>query len=240
MHEQSDFLAICAHPDDAEVHVGGILALCAKRGLKAHILDLTQGELGTRGTVETRRQEAIEAARILGVTRITLDLPDSRFDESEANKVKLMEVIRRLRPKVVVLPGPEDGHPDHRRAFRLGKEAIYYAGLKNYPCSGEAWRPKAVAWVGGVNHPCPPDLAIDVSDVWTERMAAFDAFHSQFAGKQGAAWTRLAHPSFRAGIEGRSRHWGSLILAAYAEGLWCEKPISPELISLVNKLNFSE
>ncbi|HTL98143.1 MAG TPA: PIG-L family deacetylase, partial [Holophagaceae bacterium] len=140
-----DVLVIGAHPDDAEVHVGGLLARCSERGLKAAILDLTAGDLGTRGTPETRHREAMEAARILGVERHILDLPDGRFTEDELCRVKLMAELRRLKPEVLILPAPEDRHPDHRRAHRLGREAAYYAGLKNYPCEGAPWRPRAVA-----------------------------------------------------------------------------------------------
>lgn len=232
-----DVLVLGAHPDDAEVHVGGLLALCAKRGLKAGILDLTSGDLGTRGTATTRRAEAMKAADILGVERIILTFPDARFDESEPYRRAIMEVLRRTRPQVFVLPAPDDHHPDHRRAFRLGRDAAYYAGLKNYPCEGHPWRPRALAWVGGVNPTTVPDLVIDVSEVWDQRMAAFDSFESQFAPDPEAPPTRIADPSFRAGILGRSLHWGSLIAVPHAEGLWCEKPIPQALLRLVNRLN---
>jgi len=236
VNEKLDLLVVGAHPDDAEVHAGGMLALCAKRGLKAAILDATGGDLGTRGTLELRRAEALEAARILGVERIILDFPDARFDESETYRVKLMEVLRRTRPEVPVLPHPEDPHPDPRRPHPPGPEAAYYAGLKNFPCEGQPWRPKAVAWVGGINPPAPPDVVVDVSEVWDQRMAAFDAFGSQFGKGEGQPWTRIAHPTFRAGIEGRAMHWGSLIMAAHGEGLWCEKPVAPALMALLTAL----
>lgn len=237
MSEGLDLLVVGAHPDDAEVHVGGLLALCARRGLKAAILDATCGDLGTRGTPETRRAEAMEAARILGVERIILDFPDARFDESEPFRVKLMQVLRERRPRILVLPAAEDHHPDHRRLHRLGREAAWYSGLKNYPCPGEPWRPRAVAWVGGVNPATVPDLVVEVSEVWVERMAAFDAFGSQFTPDPKGPPTRISDPSFRAGIEGRAMHWGSLILKSHAEGLWCEKPIPPALLGLVARLN---
>jgi bacillithiol biosynthesis deacetylase BshB1 len=231
-----DLLVIGAHPDDAEVHAGGLLALAARRGLKATILDLTTGDLGTRGTSETRRIEATEAARILGVERIILDLPDARFGEGNGERDRIIKVLRSLRPSIVILPHPEDHHPDHRRIFRLGREATYYSGLKNYPCEGERWRPEAVAWVGGVNPPIAPDLVIDVSKVWSIRMEAFDAFGSQFTQDPSQPATRIAHPSFRRGIEGRAMHWGSLIQAEFAEGLWCEKPIAPALLDFLVRL----
>jgi bacillithiol biosynthesis deacetylase BshB1 len=232
MNENFDLLVIGAHPDDAEVHVGGILALAARNGLRAGILDLTSGDLGTRGSAETRRSEAMASAAILGVERFILDLPDARFDEGEANRLKLMVQIRSLKPAVLILPAPEDRHPDHRRAFRLGQDAAYYAGLKNYPCPGQPWRPQAVAWVGGET-PGAPDLVVDVSAVWEQRMAAFDAFGSQFKADPSQPPTRISNPAFRRGMEGRAMHWGSLIVAPWAEALWTARPVPPALLALL-------
>ena len=230
-----DVLVIGAHPDDAEVHVGGLLARCSERGMKAAILDLTTGDLGTRGTPETRRDEALEAARILGVDRHILDFPDGRFTEEEPYRLQLMAELRRLRPEILILPAPDDRHPDHRRAHRLGREAGYYAGLKNYPCEGAPWRPKAVAWVGGEN-PGTPDLLFDVSAQWERRMKAFDAFGSQFSDDPSKPATRIAHPAFRRGVEGRAMHWASFLLCEWAEALHCDKPVPDALLELVARL----
>jgi bacillithiol biosynthesis deacetylase BshB1 len=230
-----DVLAIGAHPDDVEVHVGGILALAAARGLKTGILDLTAGDLGTRGSAETRRLEAEQAARILGARRVILDLPDSRFEEDEPARLAIMAQIRSLRPRILLLPAAEDRHPDHRRAFRLAKDAAYYSGLKNYPSPGEPWRPEAHAWVGGEN-PSRPDLVVDVSSVWDQRMAAFDAFGSQFTRDPLLPPTRISNPAFRRGVEGRAMHWGSLIPAAWAEALWTEHPVPPALLAFLARL----
>jgi len=230
-----DLLVVGAHPDDAEVHVGGILALAAKKGLRAAILDLTAGELGTRGNAITRNFEAMEAARILGVERVIMDLPDARFEQTEAHRLEVMARIRTLRPAVLILPAPEDRHPDHRRAFHLGQEAAYYSGLRNYPCAGEPWRPQAVAWVGGEN-PGQPDLLVDVSTVWDQRMAAFDAFGSQFTADPSLPPTRIAHPAFRRGVEGRAMHWGSLLTVTWAEALWTERPMHPALLQFLGRL----
>lgn len=235
MSDGLDLLVLGAHPDDAEVHVGGLLALASDRGLKAAILDLTAGELGTRGTPETRRAEAHAAAKLLGVQRIVMDFPDGRFTEEERFRVRLMAEFRSLRPRVLILPAPEDRHPDHRRAHRLGREAAYYAGLKNYPCEGKPWRPEAVAWVGG-EQPGAPDLLVDVSAVWERRMAAFDAFGSQFDQDPSQPPTRIAHPAFRRGVIGRAMHWGSIRMCDWAEALWCEKPVPPALVRLAAAL----
>ena len=230
-----DILALGAHPDDAEVHVGGILALASDRGLRCGILDLTEGEMGTRGTPADRRREAAASARILGVTRTVLDFPDARFAEDEPARQRLMAVLRELRPRILILPAPDDRHPDHRRAFRLGREAAYCAGLRNHPCPGAPWRPEAVAWMGGEN-PGRPDLLVDVGAVWERRMAAFDAFGSQFAQDPSQPITRIAHPAFRRGVLGRAMHWGSLRMCDWAEALWCDHPLPPALVALAARL----
>lgn len=230
-----ELLVIGAHPDDAEVHAGGLLALAASKGLDAGILDLTTGDLGTRGTPETRRMEALEAARILGVQRHILDFPDGRFTEEEPYRMKLIAELRRLRPRVLILPPASDRHPDHERAHRLSRDAAFYAGLANYPCEGTPFRPEGLAWVGGEN-PGMPDLVVDVSTVWERRMAAFDAFGSQFKPDPGQPPTRIAHPAFRRGIEGRAMHWGSLIQRDFAEALWCARPVPQALLELLAKL----
>jgi len=235
MNATLDILAVGAHPDDVEVHVGGLLALATRRGLRAGILDLTSGDLGTRGSAETRHAEAMRAAELLGASRTILDLPDGRFDDGEANRLKVMAALRALRPEVLILPAPDDRHPDHRRAHRLVSEAAFCAGLGNYPLPGEPWRPAALAWVGGEN-PSAPDLVLDVSAVWEQRMAAFDAFGSQFAHDPAQPATRIAHPAFRRGVEGRSMHWGSLISVDFAEALWCAKPMPAALLALLEKL----
>jgi bacillithiol biosynthesis deacetylase BshB1 len=235
MTHSLDLLALGAHPDDVEVHVGGLLALAARQGLKASILDLTSGDLGTRGTAETRRQEAQAAADILSVPRLVMDFPDGRFTEEEPFRLRLMAEFRRLRPRIIILPAPDDRHPDHCRAHRLGREAAYYAGLKNYPCEGNPWRPEALAWVGGEN-PGRPDLLVDVSPVWEQRMAALDAFGSQFTPDATQPPTRIAHPAFRRGVEGRAMHWGSLRMCNWAEALWCDKPVPKALVQLTAQL----
>ena len=235
MSEGLDLLVLGAHPDDAEVHVGGLLALASDKGLRVAILDLTSGDLGTRGTSESRRTEAKEAARILGVDRFVLDFPDGRFTEEETYRLRLMAELRRLRPKVLILPPKEDRHPDHERAHRLGREAAFYAGLRAYPCPGEPFRPEALAWVGGEN-PDRPDLVVDVSSVWARRMEALDAFGSQFSHDDSQPATRIAHPAFRRGIEGRAMHWASLIQAEFAEALWCDRPMPMALLTLLAQL----
>jgi bacillithiol biosynthesis deacetylase BshB1 len=230
-----DVLAVGAHPDDVEVHVGGLLARAAARGLRTGILDLTSGDLGTRGDAATRQAEALEAARILGASRTILDLPDARFEQGEASRLRVIAELRRLRPAILIIPAPDDRHPDHRRAHRLLQEAAYCSGLKNYPCPEPPWRPAAIAWVGGEN-PGAPDLVLDVSAEWDQRMAAFDAFGSQFQANPALPPTRIANPAFRRGVEGRAMHWGSLISVPWAEALWTSKPVPAALLAFLARL----
>src|SRR5438445_1634941 len=137
-----DLLAIAAHPDDVELTCGGTLLKMAQRGYKTGILDLTAGEMGTRGTPETRAKEAAKAAKLLSVKwRGTLGVPDSDVQPSRQHKLRLAAVIRELRPKTVILPYWEARHPDHYHASALGYEGCFLAGLKQLPIEGEAYRP---------------------------------------------------------------------------------------------------
>src|SRR6266404_4288737 len=137
-----DLLAIAAHPDDVELTCGGTLVKMAQRGYKTGILDLTAGEMGTRGTPETRAKEAAKAAKLLSVKwRGTLGVPDSDVQPSRQHKLRLAAVIRELRPRTVIIPYWEARHPDHYHASILGYEACFLAGLKQLPIEGEAYRP---------------------------------------------------------------------------------------------------
>src|ERR1700679_4319672 len=137
-----DILAIAPHPDDVELTCGGTLLKAAEQGYKTGILDLTAGEMGTRGTPETRLKEAAKAAKIMRVAhRENLRLPDAHLEVIEEYKLAIARRIRALQPRTVILPYWEGRHPDHYTAARLGFEACFVAGLKNYPLAGEAYRP---------------------------------------------------------------------------------------------------
>src|SRR6201998_127811 len=137
-----DLLAIAAHPDDVELTCGGTVLKMSQAGYRTGILDLTRGETGTRGTPEVRLREAQRAARILQVkVRRNLGLPDARLEMREEYKMAIAEVIRELQPRTVILPYWDGRHPDHTATARLGYEACFIAGLKNYPLGGDAFRP---------------------------------------------------------------------------------------------------
>src|ERR1700735_3370961 len=143
-----DVLAIAAHPDDVELSCGGTMIKMAQLGYLTGILDLTRGEMGTRGTPETRAKEAAAAAKVMKVkVRENLALPDSRLEVNDDYKRKLAARIRALRPKTVILPYWEGRHPDHYNASKLGYEACFVAGLKNYPLTGRAFSPLYIFYV---------------------------------------------------------------------------------------------
>ena len=164
-----DILAFGAHPDDVELGAGGILATHAARGLKTGIVDLTRGEMGTRGTPEIRDEEAKEAAKILGcAVRENLGMPDGRVDYSHESQLQVAQIIRKYRPEIVLMNAPTDRHPDHGRASRLVEEACFLSGLHKIELEdhGEElapWRPKTMyKYLQFYN--LEPQLVVDVSD----------------------------------------------------------------------------
>lgn len=216
-----DVLAVAPHPDDAELGVGGTLAKAAREGRAVGVLDLTRGELGSKGDPETRAREAAAAARVLGLAwRENLGLPDGGLaDEPEAARILAMQ-LRRSRPRVLLAPHPEDRHPDHVDAAALVRRAVHLAGLARADVEGEPHKPERVLWYPG-NEPVHPHLLVDVSttiEVWE---AAVLAFASQF---EGADVSETVGP---AGLEARRalrRYWGNLAGVSYAEPLVSLRP----------------
>src|SRR5262250_1233360 len=175
-----DLLAIAAHPDDVELTCGGTLLKMAERGYKTGILDLTAGEMGTRGTPEIREREAAHAAKLLKVSwRDTLGVPDSDVQPSRQHKLRLAGVIRQLRPKTVILPYWEARHPDHYHASQLGYEGCFLAGLKALPIGGEPFRPFKILYCTSFEG-MPPTFIVDITKQYQTRRRAILAYHSQF------------------------------------------------------------
>jgi bacillithiol biosynthesis deacetylase BshB1 len=173
-------LAIAAHPDDVELTCGGTLLKMAQRGYKTGILDLTAGEMGTRGTPEIRAAEAAKAAKILGVTwRGNLGVPDSDVQPSRQHKLRLAGMIRELRPKTVLLPYWEARHPDHYHASTLGYEACFLAGLKQLAIAGEPYRPFKILYTTAFAE-VRPTLVVDITAQYARRRKAILAYGSQF------------------------------------------------------------
>jgi N-acetylglucosamine malate deacetylase 1 len=215
-----DLLAIAPHPDDAELTCGGTLLKMAQAGYQTGILDLTQGEMGTRGTPVTRLREAGRAAKILGVKmRRNLGLPDARLRVSDEFKISIAEAIREFEPHTVILPYWKGRHPDHYTAATLGYEACFIAGLKNYPMAGEAFRPFKILYAAAYAL-AAPTFAVDITKQFKRRRLAILAYESQFRPPQKDKRSRVAIPLDQ--LEERmtltARYYGRLIGVQYAEG----------------------
>lgn len=214
-----DLLAIAPHPDDAELLCGGTLIRAADAGHRTAILDLSAGELGSRGTPEVRKAESEAAAKILGLAlRRTLGLPDARIRNDDESRGRLIEAIRELRPRVVILPYFEGRHPDHMAASALGYDACYLAGLKNYPAVGEAYRPAKVIYAIAYREHAPkPTLVVDTSAAFERKLEAIRCYASQFDGVESLGELFPAGVPFYDLVRIQDAHYGSLIRTAYGE-----------------------
>lgn len=228
-----DILAIGVHPDDVELGCSGTLIKEIKRGKKAGIVDLTQGELGTRGTIETRYAEAAEAARIIGVeVRENLRMRDGFFRNDEEHQLQLIRILRKHQPDVVIGNILQDRHPDHGRAGHLISDACFLSGLRRIETLDESgkpqerWRPKYfLQYLQDWYH--EPDFLIDISDVFEERMEAIRAYGTQFnsSSEQDGPQTYISTPDFLDSVIARARMLGKRIGVKYAEGFVTEKKI---------------
>jgi bacillithiol biosynthesis deacetylase BshB1 len=215
-----DLLAIAAHPDDIELTCGGTLLKSAAQGYKTGILDLTAGEMGTRGTPEARLKEAARAARILRVThRENLRLPDARLEVKEEYKLAVARRIRALRPRAVILPYWDGRHPDHYTAARLGYEGCFLAGLKQLPIEGEAFRPFKIFYSTVYYREVRPTFVVDISPYFARRYRAILAYGSQFRPKAKAKKSKVDIPLDRLHHEVNliARYYGHLAGVEYAE-----------------------
>lgn len=227
-----DILAIGSHPDDVELGCSGTLIKEVKSGKQVGIIDLTQGELGTRGTVETRYQEAADAAMIMGIAvRENLKMRDGFFQNDEAHQRQLIQVIRKYRPEIVIGNILEDRHPDHGKAGWLIYDACFLSGLKAISTQDddgneqEKWRPKMLLhYIQDRFH--EPDMIVDISDVWEQRMEAVKAYKTQFAATAGdGPQTYISTPEFMEALSARARLLGKRIGVKYGEGFLSKKSI---------------
>jgi bacillithiol biosynthesis deacetylase BshB1 len=212
-----DILALAAHRDDVEQTCGGTLLKMAERGHGTGILDLTQGEMGTRGSAEDRAHEAGEAARILKVSwRHALDIPDGRVENTWENRLKVVGVLREQRPRVLILPYWEGRHPDHYTASVLGYEAAFLSGLAKLPLEGSAYRPFKIIYAS-LYRDVRPTFVVDITDQFETRMASLMAYKSQFTDQQAGSGIFPAHKEIRARVESMARYYGMLGGVTYAE-----------------------
>jgi len=222
-----DLLAIAAHRDDAELTCGGTLAKAVKAGHRVGIIDLTQGESGTRGDAATRAAEAERATRALGVhARLNAGLPDAHLHNDEPSRAKLIELIRAMRPRVVILPFPIGRHPDHRIASELGRDACYLAGLAKYGGAGAPHRPLKVLYALAYREdPVKPSFVVDISDAFDTKMAAIRCYASQFDGARAAGEIHPTGQDLYELIRVQSAHYGSLIRRPYGEPFFCQETL---------------
>lgn len=220
-----DVLAFAAHPDDTELCCGGTLAALVNEGKKVGVVDLTKGEMGTRGTPEQRMRESQDAADIIGlVVRDNLGLPDARLENSEAFRQKIIQKVRTYRPHICLVGAPDDRHPDHGHATELVLDALFFSGLakiKTEDAGGapqERWRPSHILHYMQ-DRPFEPDLVFDISATFETKKEAILAFETQFNVENPGdePETYISGSKFFKGIEARARHYGHLIGAEFGE-----------------------
>jgi bacillithiol biosynthesis deacetylase BshB1 len=215
-----DLLAIVPHPDDVELTCGGTMIKMAEAGYRTGILDLTRGETGTRGTPETRLKEAARAGKIMGAkVRRNLGLPDAHLIMSDENKAAIAEVIREFEPHTVILPYWEGRHPDHYTAARLGYEACFIAGLKNYPLPGGAFRPFKILYAAAYAD-VRPTFAVDITKQYDQRRQAILAYESQFRPRKRDRKSKVSLPldELEERMSLQARQYGRMIGVKFAEG----------------------
>lgn len=227
-----DILAFAAHPDDIELACSGTLISHIQKGYKVGIADLTQGELGTRGTPEIRAQESEASSKIMGLhVRVNLGLADGFFRLERDQLLEVVKVLRKYKPEIVLMNAIEDRHPDHGRGSSLVSEACFLAGLKQISTTDEAgnnqeaWRPQTV-YHYIQDRFIKPDLIVDITDQWEEKVKTIKAFKSQFFNpEESAPNTYISNPEFLPFIEGRAREMGHMIGTTFGEGFTKERYI---------------
>jgi N-acetylglucosamine malate deacetylase 1 len=226
-----DILAFGAHPDDVELAVAGILMMEKKAGKKIGVIDLTQGELGTRGTAETRKTEADAASIIMQLdVRDNLELADGFFENDMQSKLKVIAAIRKYQPSIIMCNAPYDRHPDHGRGAQLLEEASFLAGLRKIETFDKGiaqapWKPSNV-FNYVQDHYLQPNFVYDISPVMEQKLEAIRAYGTQFfSTNSNEPQTYISTPNFLDSIVYRAKMYGKMIGVPYAEGLISKKMI---------------
>jgi len=228
-----DVLALGAHPDDVELGCGGTLARLAAAGTRVGIVDLTAGELSTRGTTQRRAREAAAAAAALGAAwRACLALPDGGLSsEDEAQAAAVVTALRAAAPRALLLPHPDDPHPDHAAAAALARRGAFLAGVARWHAEGGApHRPRLLLAYPGPRQLLAPDVVLDVTAAYAAKRAALAAYASQFAPDQGSP-THLSTAYYLAAIEGRDRAAGNTAGCELGEGFATLGPLAADEIA---------
>lgn len=219
-----DILAIAAHPDDVELSCAGTLLAHKAAGKKIGVVDLTRGELGTRGTAETRKKEASDASEVLGLdVRENMEFADGFFQNDKPHQLALITAIRKYRPEIILLNAIEDRHPDHGRGALLGTDTCFLSGLVKVTTlfngqSQEAWRPKAVYHFIQDRY-IKPDFVIDITPYWNQKVASIKAYKTQFYDPESSEPnTYISSSDFIDFLAARAQEWGHSVGVQYGEG----------------------
>lgn len=231
-----DVLAFGAHPDDVELACGGTLAKMVQKGLKVGVVDLTRGEMGTRGSAEIRDAEASEAAQILGLSlRHNLKMQDCLFQVNNEHILKVAAAIRKYQPEIVLANALNDRHVDHGKAAELLRQAYFIAGIQKVAVSGDdrdlpSWRPMALFHYIQ-DYFMEPSFCVDITDQMQIKMTAIRAFKSQFYNPDSEEpSTRISGKDFLDFVQGRALEMGRMIHVNFGEGFVAERPLNPELM----------
>lgn len=221
-----DLLAVMPHRDDAALLCGGTLIRAVDHGHRAGALDLTRGESGTRGSAERRGREAERAGRAMGLAaRVNADLPDAGISNDDESRRRVVSLLRRFRPRVVLLPWKRGRHPDHRIGCQLARDACYLSGLEKYG-DGRAHRPEKVAYALAYREdPVKPTFVVDVTEQYDRKMEAVRCYGSQFDEVTRAGEIHPTGRSLYERVETELRHYGSLIRRPYGEPFWTEETV---------------
>ncbi len=226
-----DILAFGAHPDDVELSCAGTIVKHVAQGKAVGIVDLTRGELGSRGSAEIRLQEAQMAAKLMGLkVRVNLEMADGFFEYNKANQLEIIQQVRRFKPDIVLCNAVADRHPDHGKGSKLVADACFLSGLVRIETEWEGqaqehWRPKAIYHYIQDRY-CKPDLIVDITEYFGKKMEVILAYKSQFYDpKSSEPHTPISSPEFLEFIKGRSSQYGRLINAPYGEGYTVERTL---------------
>ena len=226
-----DILVFAAHPDDAELGCSGTILKHIAQGKKVGIVDLTRGELGTRGTAQTRDEEAANASQIMGLhIRENLNMRDGFFKNDEQHQLQIIRTLRTYRPEIVLANAYHDRHPDHGRACDLVTDAVFLSGLVKIETvfnghAQHAWRPKLVLHYIQDRY-IKPDIVVDITDFWGRKMECIQAFKTQFYSPKAVdteAETYISSPDFVKFLDARAREFGKYAHSTYAEGFTSRK-----------------
>ncbi|HUX93997.1 MAG TPA: bacillithiol biosynthesis deacetylase BshB1 [Ignavibacteriaceae bacterium] len=236
-----DALVFAAHPDDAELSMGGTIHKLTSHNLKVGIIDFTKGELGTRGSAETRQKEAFQAAIILKVAvRENLDIPDGFIQRNKENLMKVIMMIRRYKPKIIFAPYFNDRHPDHIDASILVKEGMFSTGLGKVKTFEkemiqEAYRPTRLYYYMQT-YTFEPSFIVDITDSFSQKMKAIKCYETQFHNPRSVEpETFISRPEFIDYVQSRSQFYGFQIGKHYGEPFYCEEKIELDILNCLKK-----